>query len=149
MIRANALASLENVPLWHERDISHSSVERVIAPDSTVLMDYMLDRLTGLIGNLLVYPERMKENLNRMKGLVFSQQVLLELAQSGLSREEAYQLVQSQAMKVWRENVDFQTLIRNDARISEVLSKEKIKEIFDLNYHLKYINDIFDRVFGS
>jgi adenylosuccinate lyase len=149
VVRSNALASLENVPLWHERDISHSSVERVIAPDSTILMDYMLNRLTGLIGNLLVYPEHMKENLNRMKGLVFSQQILLELAQAGLSREDAYQLVQFQAMKVWREDVDFQSLIQNDARISEALGQEKIKEIFDLNYHLKYINDIFDRVFGS
>jgi adenylosuccinate lyase len=124
-------------------------VERVIAPDSTILMDYMLNRLTGLIGNLLVYPERMKENLNRMKGLVFSQQLLLALAESGLSREDAYQLVQFHAMKVWRENVDFQSLIQNDARISEALGQEKIKEIFDLNYHLKYIDDIFDRVFGS
>ncbi len=149
VIRANALASLENVPLWHERDISHSSVERVIAPDSTILMDYMLNRLTGLIGNLLVYPEHMMENLNKMKGLVFSQQILLELAQAGLSREDAYHLVQSHAMKVWRENVDFKTLIQNDARISEALGQEKIKEIFDLNYHLKYISDIFDRVFGS
>ena len=149
VIRANALASLENVPLWHERDISHSSVERVIAPDSTILMDYMLNRLTGLIGKLLVYPERMKENLNRMKGLVFSQQILLELAQAGLSREDAYQLVQFQAMKVWKENVDFQSLIQSDATISDVLGQEKIKEIFDPNYHLKYINNIFDRVFGS
>jgi adenylosuccinate lyase len=137
------------VPLWHERDISHSSVERVIAPDSTILMDYMLHRLTGLIGNLLVYPERMKENLDRMKGLVFSQQILLELAQAGLTREEAYRLVQFQAMKVWQENVDFQSLIQNDTRIAEVLGPEKIKEIFDLDYHLKYISDIFDRVFGS
>jgi adenylosuccinate lyase len=149
VVRSNALASLENVPLWHERDISHSSVERVIAPDSTILMDYMLNRLTGLIGNLLVYPEHMKENLNRMKGLVFSQQILLALAESGLSREDAYQLVQFHAMKVWRENVDFQSLIQNDARISAALGQEKIKEIFDVNYHLKYINDIFDRVFGS
>jgi adenylosuccinate lyase len=149
LVRANAVASLENVALWHERDISHSSVERVIAPDSTILMDYMLHRLTGLIGNLLVYPERMKENLNRMKGLVFSQQILLELAQAGLTREEAYRLVQLQAMKVWQENVDFQSLIQNDARIAEVLGPEKIKEIFDLDYHLKYISDIFDRVFGS
>jgi adenylosuccinate lyase len=149
VVRSNALASLENVPLWHERDISHSSVERVIAPDSTILMDYMLNRLTGLIGNLLVYPEHMKENLNRMKGLVFSQQILLALAESGLSREDAYQLVQFHAMKVWREYVDFQSLIQNDARISAALGQEKIKEIFDVNYHLKYINDIFDRVFGS
>jgi adenylosuccinate lyase len=149
VVRSNALASLENVPLWHERDISHSSVERVIAPDSTILMDYMLNRLTGLIGNLLVYPEHMKENLNRMKGLVFSQQILLALAESGLSREDAYQLVQFHAMKVWRENVDFQSLIQKDARISAALGQEKIKEIFDVNYHLKYINDIFDRVFGS
>lgn len=149
VVRANALASLENVPLWHERDISHSSVERVIAPDSTILMDYMLNRLTGLIRNLLIYPEHMKENLNKMKGLVFSQQVLLELAQAGMTREEAYRLVQSRAMKVWQENCDFQTLIQDDARISQVLGPEKIKEIFDVNYHLKYINDIFDRVFGS
>ena len=149
VIRANALVSLENVPLWHERDISHSSAERIIAPDSTILMDYMLNRLTGLIGNLLVYPERMKENLNQMKGLVFSQQILLALAEAGVSREDAYQLVQYQAMKVWEEKVDFQSLIQNDARISEVLGQEKIKEIFDLDYHLKYINDIFDRVFGS
>jgi adenylosuccinate lyase len=149
VLRGNALAAMENVALWHERDISHSSVERVIAPDSTILMDYMLNRLTGLIGNLLVYPEHMKENLNRMKGLVFSQQILLALAESGLSREDAYQLVQFHAMKVWREYVDFQSLIQNDARISAALGQEKIKEIFDVNYHLKYINDIFDRVFGS
>jgi len=102
-----------------------------------------------MIGKLIVYPDRMKENMNRMKGLVFSQQILLELAQAGLTREEAYRLVQFQAMKVWHENVDFQSLIQSDPRISEILGSEKIKEIFDLDYHLKYISDIFDRVFGS
>ena len=149
VIRANAMASLENIPLWHERDISHSSVERVIAPDSTILMDYMLNRMAGLIENLLVYPERMKENLNMMEGLIFSQQILLALAEAGVSREDAYRLVQSQSMKVWEEKQDFQSLILNDSKISDTLGKEKIKEIFDVNYHLKYISAIFDRVFGS
>ncbi len=147
VVRSNAVASLENVPLWHERDISHSSVERVIAPDSTILMDYMLNRMTGLISRLVVYPEHMLENLNRMKGLVFSQQILLALAEAGASREEAYRLVQFQAMKVWKEKCDFQALILNDTAIVEWLGREKIKEIFDLNYHLKYISTIFDRVF--
>ncbi len=148
VVRSNSMASLENVPLWHERDISHSSVERVIAPDSTILMDYMLNRMTGLITRLVVYPERMMENLDLMKGLVFSQQILLALAEAGASREEAYRLVQFQAMKVWKEKCDFQGLILNDAAIVGWLGKEKIKEIFDLNYHLKYISTIFERVFG-
>ncbi len=148
VVRSNSMASLENVPLWHERDISHSSVERVIAPDSTILMDYMLNRMTGLITNLIVYPDHMMENLDRMKGLVFSQQILLALAEAGASREEAYRLVQFQAMKVWKEKCDFQELILNDEAIVGWLGKEKIKEIFDLNYHLKYISTIFERVFG-
>ena len=148
VVRSNSMASLENVPLWHERDISHSSVERVIAPDSTILMDYMLNRMTGLITRLVVYPERMMENLDLMKGLVFSQQILLALAEAGASREEAYRLVQFQAMKVWKEKCDFQGLILNDVAIVGWLGKEKIKEIFDLNYHLKYISTIFERVFG-
>lgn len=148
VVRSNSMASLENVPLWHERDISHSSVERVIAPDSTILMDYMLNRMTGLITNLIVYPDHMMENLDRMKGLVFSQQILLALAEAGASREEAYRLVQFQAMKVWKEKCDFQELILSDEAIVGWLGKEKIKEIFDLNYHLKYISTIFERVFG-
>ncbi|MFC1857703.1 adenylosuccinate lyase [Thermodesulfobacteriota bacterium] len=149
VVRSNALAALENVPLWHERDISHSSVERVIAPDSTILMDYMLNRLTGLIENLLVYPKKMRQNLDMLKGLIFSQQILLALAESGVSREDAYQLVQRQAMQVWREKKNFKTLIMKDKKIRAHLNKEKIEEIFDVNYHLKYISAIFDRVFGS
>ncbi len=149
IVRSNAVASFENIALWHERDISHSSVERIIAPDSTILMDYMLNRLTGIITKLIVYPERMKENLEQMKGLVFSQQILLALAEAGITREEAYELVQFQAMKVWNEKKDFQTLIMNDSRIMELLGKERIKEIFDVNYHLKYISAIFHRVFGE
>ena len=149
IIRANAMAALENVPLWHERDISHSSVERVIAPDSTILIDYMLARLTGIIQKLIVYPDRMQSNLNRLKGLIFSQQILLELAEAGVTRENAYKLVQKQAMQVWKSDKDFQALILDDPDISKALGREKIKEIFDVSYHLKYISAIFDRVFGK
>lgn len=149
IIRANAMASLENIPLWHERDISHSSVERVIAPDSTILMDYMLARLTGIIQKLIVYPQRMASNMNRLKGLIFSQQILLALAEAGVTREDAYKLVQNQAMRVWKSEKDFQSLILEDTHISDALGHEKIKEIFDVGYHLKYISAIFDRVFGK
>ena len=149
IVRSNAMASLENVALWHERDISHSSVERVIAPDSTILMNYMLNRLTGLIKNLVVYPENMKKNLEQLKGIIFSQQIMLSLAESGVSREEAYTLVQTEAMKVWKENKDFKDLILNNRRICDRLGTKKIQEIFDLRYHLKYISAIFDRVFGK
>ncbi len=149
IVRANAMAALENIPLWHERDISHSSVERVIAPDSTILIDYMLSRLTGIIQKLVIYPERMQSNLNRLKGLVYSQQILLALAEAGVTREDAYKLVQNQAMRVWKSEKDFQTLILEDARICDTLGPEKIKEIFDVSYHLKYITAIFDRVFGK
>lgn len=148
VVRSSALAALENIPLWHERDISHSSVERIIAPDTTILMDYMLNRFTGIIGKLVVYPERMKENLNRLKGLIFSQQILIALADAGVSREDAYKMVQSQAMRVWKEDVDFKSLILNDPGIVSQLGRGKIEEIFDLNYHLKYISTIFDRVFS-
>jgi len=148
VVRSNAMAALENVPLWHERDISHSSVERVIAPDSTILIDYMLNRLTGIIKNLVIYPERMEKNLNILQGLIFSQQILLSLAESGVTREDAYRMVQKQAMQVWKNNQDFKTLILKDKDISKYLGQKKIKEIFDVNYHLKYINAIFDRVFG-
>ncbi|MBU2622523.1 MAG: adenylosuccinate lyase [Proteobacteria bacterium] len=149
VIRSNAIAALENIPLWHERDISHSSVERIIAPDSTILMDYMLNRFAGIIKNLVVYPERMAENLNKLKGLIFSQQILLALAESGVSREDAYQMVQAHAMKVWDEKKDFKALITEDKKICGLLGKEKIEEIFDVTYHLKYISTIFDRVFSS
>ncbi len=147
IIRSNAIASLENIPLWHERDISHSSVERVIAPDSTILMDYMLNRMTGLIEKLVVYPENMEKNLNLFKGLIFSQQILLALAEAGASREDAYKMVQTQAMRVWAEKHDFKSLILQDKEIGKYLSPEKIEEIFDVNYHLKYIDEIYDRVF--
>lgn len=149
IVRSNAMASLENVALWHERDISHSSVERVIAPDSTILINYMLNRLTGLIKNLVVYPANMKKNLEQLKGIIFSQQVMLALAESGVSREEAYKLVQTEAMKVWQENRDFKDLILNNRQICDHLSTKKIQEIFDVRYHLKYISAIFDRVFGK
>jgi adenylosuccinate lyase len=147
IIRANALAALENIPLWHERDISHSSVERVIIPDSTILMNYMLNRFSGIIEHLMVYPANMMKNLNKLNGLIFSQQVLLALAESGASREDAYGRVQALAMRVWEENQDFKMLILNDDAIRAHLTAEKIEEIFDLKYHLKYTSAIFDRVF--
>ncbi len=149
IIRANSMAALEDIPLWHERDISHSSVERIIAPDSTILMDYMLNRFTGIIKNLVVYPDRMLKNLNTLKGLIFSQQILIALAESGISREDAYQMVQTHAMKVWDENKDFKVLISEDEKIRSLLGKDKIEEIFDVKYHLKYISTIFDRVFNQ
>ncbi len=147
IIRSNAMASLENIPLWHERDISHSSVERIIGPDCTILMDYMLNRITGIIKNLVVYPKRMEENLNTLKGLIFSQQILIALAESGMSREDAYEIVQEQAMQVWAKKHDFKDLIMSNKKICDQLGQEKIKEIFDVSYHLKYISAIFNRVF--
>lgn len=148
IIRSNAMAALENIPLWHERDISHSSVERIIAPDSTILMDYMLNRISGIIKNLVVYPKTMEKNLGLLKGLIFSQQVLLALAAAGSSREDAYERVQAHAMRVWKEKQDFKTLIINDKKILEHISRKKIEEIFDVNHHLEYITAIFNRVFG-
>lgn len=148
IIRSNAMAALENIPLWHERDISHSSVERIIAPDSTILMDYMLNRISGIIKDLVVYPKTMEKNLGLLKGLIFSQQVLLALAAAGISREDAYERVQAHAMRVWKEKQDFKTLIINDKKILEHISRKKIEEIFDVNHHLEYITAIFNRVFG-
>ena len=148
IIRSNAMAALENIPLWHERDISHSSVERIIAPDSTILMDYMLNRISGIIKDLVVYPKTMEKNLGLLKGLIFSQQVLLALAAAGISREDAYETVQAHAMRVWKEKKDFKTLIINDKKILEHISRKKIEEIFDVNHHLEYITAIFNRVFG-
>lgn len=148
IIRSNAMAALENIPLWHERDISHSSVERIIAPDSTILMDYMLNRISGIIKDLVVYPKTMEKNLGLLKGLIFSQQVLLALAAAGISREDAYERVQAHAMRVWKEKQDFKTLIISDKKILEHISRKKIEEIFDVNRHLEYITAIFNRVFG-
>lgn len=149
LIRGYSVSALENIPLWHERDISHSSVERVIGPDATILMDFMLHRCTGLIENLVVYPENMLRNLNLMKGLVFSQRVLLTLAGKGASRENAYAMVQRNAMKVWEQGKDFQEELVADEEVRSYLSAEEIKEAFDLNYHLKHVDTIFARVFGG
>jgi adenylosuccinate lyase len=148
-IRAQCIPALENVALWHERDISHSSVERYIAPDVTVALDFSLRRLSGLIKNLVVYPQNMLKNLNQMKGLVFSQKILLDLTQAGVSREDSYRLVQKNAMKVWEEGKDFQTELLADPEVSGALGTEKILESFDLNYHLKHVTTIFKRVFGE
>jgi adenylosuccinate lyase len=147
IVRSNSLAAMENMPLWHERDISHSSVERVIGPDSTILIDYMLNRMTGIIDGLVVHSDRMIENLNKMKGLTFSQQILMKLATKGLERQQAYVMVQRNAMKVWEEGHEFKGLILKDKEIGKNLNKEEIEEIFDLDYHLKYVDEIFDRVF--
>jgi adenylosuccinate lyase len=148
-VRAFCIPALENIALWHERDISHSSVERYIAPDATVALDFSLRRLNGLISNLVVYPENMTKNLNQMKGLVFSQKILLDLTQSGVSREDAYRLVQKNAMKVWEEAKDFQTELLADQEVVAALGEAKIRESFDLSYHLKHVDTIFKRVFGE
>ncbi|MBT1072807.1 adenylosuccinate lyase [Pelotalea chapellei] len=148
-VRSFCIPALENVALWHERDISHSSVERYIAPDATVALDFSLRRLNGLIKNLVVYPDNMLRNLNQMKGLVFSQKILLDLTQSGVSREDAYRLVQKNAMKVWEEGKDFQTELLADQEVVGALGEAKIRESFDLNYHLKHVATIFKRVFGE
>lgn len=148
-IRSLCIPALENVALWHERDISHSSVERYIAPDATVALDFSLRRLNGLIRNLVVYPENMMRNLNQMKGLVFSQKILLDLTQAGVSREESYSLVQRNAMKVWEQGADFQTELLADRDVVGALGDAKIRESFDLGYHLKHVNTIFKRVFGE
>ena len=146
-IRALCLPALENVALWHERDISHSSVERYIGPDATVALDFSLRRLNGLIKNLVVYPDHMRKNLEQMKGLIFSQKILLDLTQAGVSREDAYRLVQRNAMKVWEEGKDFQQELLADTEVVGALGEAKIRESFDLNYHLKHVDTIFARVF--
>jgi adenylosuccinate lyase len=148
-IRAMCIPALENVALWHERDISHSSVERYIAPDATVALDFSLRRLSGMIRNLVVYPENMLRNLNQMKGLVFSQKILLDLTQSGVSREDSYRLVQKNAMKVWEEGKDFLEELLADPEVVAALGEDKIRESFDLSYHLKHVDTIFKRVFGE
>ncbi|MEW5767848.1 MAG: adenylosuccinate lyase [bacterium] len=146
VLRGNCLAALEDMALWHERDISHSSVERIIIPDSTILIDYMLDKFTTLMENLSVYPDRMKQNLEATQGLIFSQRILLELTQKGLSREEAYRLVQRNAMQVWEGEKDFQSLLLEDKEISNWMSQEEISACFDLNYYLRNVELILKRV---
>jgi len=146
LIRSNAMAALENVALWHERDISHSSVERIIIPDSTHLMDYMLDKMIFLMQNLNVYEENMLKNINLTKGLVFSQEVLLALVKKGATREDAYKLVQDNAMKVWSERIDFKQLLYNDDKVIQYLSKKEIDSLFDLKKILININKIYKRL---
>ncbi|SFQ97205.1 adenylosuccinate lyase [Desulfoscipio geothermicus] len=145
LLRGNALAALENVALWHERDISHSSVERVIIPDSTITLDYMLYKFTNVMENLIVYPENMKKNLEKTHGLIFSQRVLLALVDHGLTREKAYALVQRNAMQTWNTGADFRQLLLDDAEVMDILSEKEINELFDFGYHLKHVDDIYKR----
>ncbi|HEX3666413.1 MAG TPA: adenylosuccinate lyase [Rhizomicrobium sp.] len=149
MVRAYAMPALEDVALWHERDISHSSVERFVGPDATITLDFALARATNVVEKLLVYPERMKENLDRTRGLVHSQRVLLALTQSGVSREEAYRLVQRNAMKAWRGEGNFLDLLKGDPDVARSLDTTKLESLFDLGYHLKHVDAIFARVFGG
>lgn len=148
MVRAFAMPAMENVALWHERDISHSSVERYIGPDATITLDFALTRLTSVIKNLIVYPENMQKNLNKFRGLVHSQRVLLALTQAGISREDAYRIVQRNAMKVWEQGKDFLEELLNDQNVAKTLSEAELREKFDLAYHTKHIDTIFKRVFG-
>ncbi|HEX4158579.1 MAG TPA: adenylosuccinate lyase [Rhizomicrobium sp.] len=148
MVRAYAMPALEDVALWHERDISHSSVERFIAPDATITLDFALARATDVVEKLVVYPERMKENLERTRGLVHSQRVLLALTHEGVSREEAYRLVQRNAMKAWRGEGNFLDLLKADPDVARSLGPRRLEELFDLAHHLKHVDTIFARVFG-
>jgi adenylosuccinate lyase len=149
MVRAYVTPAMENVVLWHERDISHSSAERMMAPDATVTLDFALNRLAGLVDKLLVYPANMMMNLDRLGGLIHSQRLLIALTQKGASREDAYKLVQRNAMPVWRGDGDFQTLLKNDTGVKQYLSDPEISEQFDLDYHFKHVDTIFKRVFGE
>jgi adenylosuccinate lyase len=149
VVRGNAQAAFEDIALWHERDISHSSVERVILADSTILADYLLDKTTQLVDRLVVYPERMRRNLEMTHGLIFSGQLLLDLASAGMLREQAYRLVQAHAMKAWEEEGDFRTAIESDPEIRTALTKEQIDEAFSLERQLRNVDKIFERVFGG
>jgi len=146
VLRSNALAAMENVALWHERDISHSSVERVIVPDSCIILDYILDDMTRIIDNLLVYPEHMTRNFNATRGLIYSQEVLLALTKKGMKREEAYKIVQEKAMKVWQEEKDFKTLLFDSPDVMKILSKNELDELFDPKRSLKNVDYIFKQV---
>jgi adenylosuccinate lyase len=149
VVRSYALPALEDVALWHERDISHSSVERVIGPDATVTLDFVLARLAGIIEKLVVYPEAMQRNLDKLGGLHNSQRVLLALTQAGVSREEAYTLVQRNAMKTWREGKDFLTELKADPQVTAKLKPAELAAMFDLGYHFQHVDTIFARVFGK
>jgi adenylosuccinate lyase len=149
VVRANAQAAFENIALWHERDISHSSVERVILPDSTILSDYLLDKTTDLVDRLIVYPERMRRNVDLTKGLVFSGQLLLDLAAAGMLREDAYRVVQAHAMRAWDQDGDFRAAIEADPEIARYVTKQQLAETFSLNRHLRNVDKIFRRIFGD
>ncbi|MEM9988441.1 MAG: lyase family protein, partial [Pseudomonadota bacterium] len=149
LVRMAVVPAMENVALWHERDISHSSVERGIGPDSTVHLDFALHRLAGVIENLTVYEDAMQENLDRLGGLVNSQRVLLALTQKGVSREDAYRLVQRNAMKVWAERKPLLDFLIADEEVSKVLSLDELEPLFDIGYHTKHVDTIFQRVFGE
>ncbi len=146
LLRGNAMVAMENVALWHERDISHSSVERVIIPDSTTLMDYMLNKMIYLFENLFIYPDNMLKNLNKTGGLIFSQEVLLALIKKGATREDAYAMVQRNAMQVWEEQLDFKTLLKGDSEIMSLLNENEIDNLFDLNKVMININKIYKRL---
>ncbi|MDP5335830.1 MAG: adenylosuccinate lyase, partial [Paracoccaceae bacterium] len=149
LVRMSVVPAMENVALWHERDISHSSVERMIGPDTTVTLDFALARLTGLVDKLVIYPDNMLANMNKFRGLVMSQRVLLALTQAGVSREDAYTLVQRNAMKVWEKGADFKTELLADPDVTAALTPAEIEEKFDLGYHTKHVDTIFARVFGT
>ena len=149
LVRSYAVAALEDVALWHERDISHSSVERVIGPDATVTLDFMLGRFTGMMDKLVVYPERMINNLNMTHGVIFSQMVLLTLIEKGTTREDAYAIVQRNAMKSWEEGVEFKILLQKDPGVAEYLKEDDLASIFNVNNFLKNLDFIFKRVFGE
>jgi adenylosuccinate lyase len=143
------MAAIENIALWHERDISHSSVERIIAPDSNILVDFMLGRVTNLIRDLIVYPKSMAANLERTGGLIFSEKIMLELMRKGLSREDSYGLVQRNAMRVWEQGGDFKQTLLKDRDIEKILQPEVIEAAFKVSHHLKHVDTIFQRVFGQ
>ena len=149
VVRSAVIPALENVALWHERDISHSSVERMIGPDTTVTLDFALNRLVGLVERLVVYPENMRRNLERLGGLVFSQQALLALTQAGMSREDAYRTVQAAAMRIWREGGDFATMLKQDPEVTRHIPADAIDGLFDLEQQLRHVDTIFARVFGD
>lgn len=149
LVRANSIAALENIALWHERDISHSSVERVIIPDSSILVDYMLERIKGILDGLHVYPKKMKDNMSKSYGLYNSQRVMLALIDKSLTREDAYSIVQRNAMKSWKSGIEFKKLLLKDKEVKKYLTAKEIENIFDLDYYLKHVDYIFKRVFGT
>ena len=147
LVRSYVFPAMENIVLWHERDISHSSVERNIGPDATITLDFLLNRLNGVVKNLVIHQDNMNANMNKFKGLVFSQGVMLQLTQKGVKREDAYKVVQSNAKKTWDNNEDFYTNLSKDKLIKKYLSTKELEKLFDLNYHTKNVNYIFSRVF--